>query len=137
MKNTNKKINHFKSFKKKSGTLIPFSLKKDIPFNVKRIFLIYGEKNFVRGNHAHKKCSQFILPIHGKIKIECEGKDFKYIETLDYKKKESCYLKPLTWCKIKFLTNNSVIMVFCNREYEYKDYIENYKLYKKSIAKKK
>jgi dTDP-4-dehydrorhamnose 3,5-epimerase-like enzyme len=132
-----KKINHFKSFKKKSGTLIPFSLKKDIPFNVKRIFLIYGKKNFIRGNHAHKKCSQFILPIHGKIEIQYEGKNFKNIKKLDYKKKESCYLKPLTWCRIKFLTNNSVIMVFCNREYEYKDYIENYKLFKKSISKKK
>ena len=137
MNNTCKKINHFTSFKKKSGTLIPFSLKNDIPFKVKRIFLIYGKKNFVRGNHAHKKCSQFILPIQGKIQIQYEGKDFKNTEILDYKKKESCYLKPLTWCKIKFLTNNSVIMVFCNREYEYKDYIENYKLFKKSIAKKK
>ena len=137
MKKIIKKISHFKSFKKKSGTLIPFSLKKDIPFKVKRIFLIYGKKNFIRGNHAHKKCSQFILPIHGKIEIQYEGKNFKRIKKLDYKKKESCYLKPLTWCRIKFLTNNSVIMVFCNREYEYKDYIENYKLFKKSLIKKK
>ena len=135
MNNTCKKINHFTSLKKKSGTLIPFSLKNDIPFKVKRIFLIYGKKNFVRGNHAHKKCSQFILPIQGKIQIQYEGKDFKNTEILDYKKKESCYLKPLTWCKIKFLTNNSVIMVFCNREYEYKDYIENYKSFKKSVTK--
>ena len=137
MTEKNKSKNYFKSFKKKSGILIPFSLKNDIPFKVKRIFLIYGKKNFIRGNHAHKKCSQFILPIHGKIEIQYEGKNFKNIEKLDYKKKESCYLKPLTWCKIKFLTNNSVIMVFCNREYEYKDYIENYKLFKKNIAKKK
>ena len=50
----------FKSFKKKSGTLIPFSLKRDFPIKVKRIFLINGRKNFVRGDHAHKKCSQFI-----------------------------------------------------------------------------
>ena len=44
----------FKSFKKKSGTLIAFSLKKDFPIKVKRIFIINGEKNFTRGDHAHK-----------------------------------------------------------------------------------
>ncbi len=50
MKNFN-----FKKYKKKSGTLVPFSLYKDIPFKTKRIFIIYGNKNFIRGNHAHKK----------------------------------------------------------------------------------
>ena len=59
----------FEIFKKKSGTLIPISLNKDIPFRPKRIFLIYGNKGFVRGNHAHKKCSQFLLPVQGKIEL--------------------------------------------------------------------
>ena len=39
----------FKQFKKKSGTLVPFSLQKQIPFQSKRIFIIYGNKNYVRG----------------------------------------------------------------------------------------
>ena len=52
------KIIKFKSYKKSSGTLVPFSMLKDMPFKVKRIFLIYGNKNFTRGNHAHKKCSE-------------------------------------------------------------------------------
>ena len=51
----------FKGYKKKSGTLVPFSLKKNFPIKVKRIFLINGKKNFIRGDHAHKKCSQFLL----------------------------------------------------------------------------
>ena len=34
----------FKKFTKKSGSLIPFSLIKDVPFKTKRIFLIYGKK---------------------------------------------------------------------------------------------
>ena len=35
----------FKQFRKKSGTLVPFSLQKQIPFKSKRIFIIYGNKN--------------------------------------------------------------------------------------------
>ena len=130
-----KKNYRFKSFKKKSGVLIPFSLKKDIPFKVKRIFLIYWNKKFIRGNHAHKKCSQFILPIHGKIELHVEGKNHKNIKKLDHKKSEAYNMMPYTWCKIKFLTNNSVIMVFCDREFENKDYIKDYKVFHRSLKR--
>ena len=81
----------FKFYQKKSGTLIPFSLKKDFPINVKRIFIINGKKNFVRGNHAHKKCSQFIFPISGKIKVECINKMGKKQLFLTIKKKKDIY----------------------------------------------
>ena len=128
-----KKKFSFKKYRKNSGTLIPFSLKKEIPFKTKRIFLIYGKKNFIRGNHAHKKCSQFLVPIFGKMEVEYEGKNFKIKKIIDYKKNLGLLLKPKTWCKIKFITNNSVLMVFCDREYEYSDYIENYKNFLKLI----
>ena len=55
-----------KNFKKKSGSLIAFSMKKSLPFKIKRIFIIKGKKNFIRGDHAHKKCSQFLYPLVGK-----------------------------------------------------------------------
>ncbi len=125
----------FKQYKKKSGILIPFSLKKNIPFKTKRIFIIYGNKNFVRGNHAHYKCSQFFVPIYGSIDIEYENKKIKTVKRISYKRKQGLLLKPKTWCKIKFNTNNSIIMVFCDREYEFKDYIEKYKDFLKIIKK--
>jgi len=67
----------FKQFKKLSGTLVPFSLKSQIPFKTKRIFIIYGNKNFLRGNHAHFKCSQFLVPIYGTMTINYESKYLK------------------------------------------------------------
>lgn len=126
----------FKQYKKKSGTLIPFSLKKDIPFNSKRIFIIYGNKNFVRGNHAHYKCSQYVIPIFGKIELEAEDYKSKNKIMLDHKKNKGHLLKPKTWCKIKFINDNSILMVFCDKEYDYKDYIENHKDFLKIIKKK-
>ena len=116
-----------KSYKKKSGTLIPFSFKKDIPFKVKRVFVICGKKGFIRAKHAHIKCSQHIVPVTGKIELECEHSNIKSKIILDPKNNESYLIKPITWCKIKFLTNNSVIMVFCDMEYKYSDYINRYK----------
>ena len=127
----------FKKFKKNSGTLIPISLKKQIPFKTKRIFLIYGNKNFVRGNHAHKKCSQFLLPVLGKIELTYVNKILNKKVILDSSKKKGILLKPLTWCKLSFITKNAVIMVFCDREYEFKDYIEKYEDFLKIIKKNK
>ena len=78
---------YFKKYKKKSGTLVPFSLVKNVPFKIKRIFIIYGNKNFTRGNHAHYKCSQFLIPIYGSMDIEYENLLIKKREKINYKKR--------------------------------------------------
>ena len=125
----------FKAFKKKSGKLIAFSLKKSFPIKVKRIFFINGKKGFTRGDHANKKCSQFVFPILGKIKIDCVSKNEKKIVILDFKKNEGYLLKPKTWCKIKFMTKNAILLVACDMEYKFSDYIENYKEFLKIIKR--
>ena len=56
-----------KSHSKLSGTLIAINFDKKFPIDFKRIFFIYGKKNKIRGNHAHKKCSQVFIPILGKL----------------------------------------------------------------------
>ena len=125
----------FNKYIKKSGTLVPFSLNKEIPFKTKRIFIIYGNKNFVRGNHAHFKCKQFLVPVYGSMTIEYENSTIKNKIKIDYKNKEGFLLEQKTWCKIKFNTNHSILMVFCDREYEFSDYIEKYKDFLEIIKK--
>ena len=126
----------FKQYQKKSGTLVPFSLTKQIPFKTKRIFIIYGNKNYVRGNHAHFRCKQFLVPIYGSMIVQYENINVKKKININFKKKEGLLLKPKTWCKIKFNTNHSILMVFCDREYEFRDYIEKYNDFLKIIKKK-
>ena len=125
----------FRSFRKKSGKLTAFSLRKSFPIKVKRIFIINGEKNFVRGDHAHKRCSQFVYPILGKIKIELVSKIEKKTIILDHNRNEGYLLKPKTWCKIKFLTKNAILLVACDMEYQFSDYIEKYSDFLKIIKK--
>ena len=130
-----KKFN-FKIYKNNTGSLLPLSLKTDIPFKVKRIFIIYGNKNSLRADHAHKKCSQFLVPIFGKVIVEYENKNGKFKKDLSFKKKETLLLKPKTWCRVKFIHQYSKLMVFCDREYEFNDYIEKYNHFLKIIKKK-
>ena len=34
-------------------------------------------------------------------------------------------IKTSTWCKIKFLTQNAILLVACDMEYKFSDYIES------------
>ena len=126
----------FEIFKNKSGYLMPFSLNKNIPIKTKRVFVINGNKNFVRADHAHFKCSQYFVVLSGSVEIEHENVNGKSLTKLNSNSKRGLLLKPKTWCKVKFKLKNSIIMVFCDREYEYSDYIENYENFKKIIKKK-
>ena len=129
----NKKL---KRYRNSTGLLIPFSLKKNLPFKCKRIFIIYGKENSFRGNHAHHKCSQFLVPLNGSINVEYENKKGKFKKKLSFKKNNYLLLKPKTWCRIHFINKNSKLLVFCDREYEFSDYIEEYKHFLKVINKK-
>ena len=50
--------------------------------------MIHGKKNFVRGDHAHKKCSQFLFPVLGKIKVEYFSQNKNGEIKLNHKKRE-------------------------------------------------
>lgn len=123
----------FKFFKKKSGTLIPIEFRDKFPIKVKRIFFIYGKKNYLRADHAHKKCSQLFVPIYGKIRLDYVNKDGKGSLILNHKNKNCFLLKPKNWCRIKFKTKNAILLVICDRYYEYSDYIEKYSDFLKYI----
>ena len=78
------KFKKLKIFKNKTGVLIPISLKKNIPLRTKRIFIIHGKKNIFRGNHAHYKCYQFLVPLSGSMIVYYEYKKRKNVKTLSF-----------------------------------------------------
>ena len=127
----------FKIYKNDTGSLLPISFKKDIPFKVKRTFIINGKKNSRRGNHAHYKCSQFFVPISGSIDITYENKKGKFKKRLSLNKKDCLLLTPKNWVSIKFITKDSKLIVYCDRDYENLDYIFNYDQFLEIIKKNK
>ena len=120
------KIFNFKKFKNISGELLPITFDESFPIKVKRIFFIYGKKKYKRGDHAHKKCSQVFLPLFGKAEITIQSKKIKKSIILDYQKNKAMLVSPKTWCHVKFLTKNSIVLVLCDYKYNFNDYIESY-----------
>ena len=121
------KIFNFKKFTKKSGTLLPITFNNKFPIKVKRIFIIYGKKKYLRGDHAHKKCSQVFFPIKGKIKINMKYKKTKKSINLTHNNSKALLVPPSIWISVESLNSNSVVLVLTDYEYDVKDYIETYK----------
>ena len=121
------KVFNFKKFIKRSGKLLPITFNSKFPIKVKRIFIIYGKKNHIRGDHAHKKCSQVFFPIMGKIKINMKYKKTEKSINLSHKGSKALLVPPRIWSRVEFLKNNSVALVLTDYEYDFKDYIETYK----------
>jgi dTDP-4-dehydrorhamnose 3,5-epimerase-like enzyme len=104
-------------------------LKKKI--KIKRIFFLKGKKDCIRGNHAHKKCSQYFLSIKGTIKISTNNGKKKIIKIRQLNK--VLYVPPYTWVKV-FLKKNQLLCVMCDRNYEKNDYINSYNKFIKIIT---
>ena len=133
-----KKIRKFKlkSYSRISGKLMPINFDKKFPIKVKRIFFISGKKNKIRGEHAHKKCSQFFIPIQGKMTLIIETPNNKKSIILSHFSKTSALVPPKYWCSIKFLEKNSILMVACDKRYEPNDYLESFEEYEEYLRKK-
>ena len=121
------KIFNLKKFTKRSGKLLPITFNNKFPIKVKRIFIIYGKRNYIRGDHAHKKSSQIFFPIMGKIKIIMKYKKTEKSIDLSHNGSKALLVPPRIWSRVEFLNNNSVVLVLTDYEYDYKDYIETYK----------
>ena len=128
MKKFNPKIQKIKlnEINNNLGKLITFNdfLKKNV-FKVKNIFLISGKKNSTRGHHAHKKSTQILLCINGKIEIKCiyKKKSKKFILQ---KTHIGLLIPPFVWSEIKFLDQNSQLLVVSNYQYIENEYIRKY-----------
>jgi len=86
-------------------------------------------KGSIRGDHAHKKCSQFMVCVSGAIEVICDNGIEETTYQLD-SPSAGLNVEPGVWAKEKYLTENAVLMVLCDRHYEKEDYIHSYNEFK-------
>ena len=83
-----------KNFVSSSGKLTPITFNKKIPMKIKRIFFLHGTKNKIRGDHAHKKCSQLFIAISGKMILEVRTPLIRKKFIIDEKNKYGVFVPP-------------------------------------------
>ena len=54
---------------------------------------------------------------------------------LNHLSKIAVLVPPKYWCSIKFTNKNSILMVICDKNYDFDDYLESYDDYIKYLRK--
>lgn len=101
-------------------------IEKVVPFDVKRIFYIYGVDDSVRGGHRHHKTIQAAICIQGSCTITNNDGSVEAEYLLDSPDK-CLILEPKDWHQMKNFTKDAILMVLASEYFDAEDYIyENY-----------
>ena len=110
---------------------ISIAEKNNLPFAVKRVYWTYFTPESVeRGGHAHYELEQILVAVSGKIIINVEMLNGLTEEFVLEKPNMGLYMPKSTWRTMKY-SHNSVQMCLASMEYEEKDYIRDYEVFKK------
>lgn len=102
-------------------------IQNQIPFEIKRIFYIYGVDDSVRGGHRHKTTRQAAICLHGSCKVTNNDGKKTDVFVMDHPKK-CLILEPEDWHIMHDFTKDAVFLVFASTEFDPDDYIyEEYK----------
>lgn len=97
-------------------------IEKTIPFDIKRIFYIYGVDNSIRGKHRHKKTIQAAVCLVGSCTIYSHNGTEEDIFMLDDPSK-CLILSPEDWHKMYDFSPNAILMVLASEYFDADDYI--------------
>lgn len=97
-------------------------IEKIIPFDIKRIFYIYGVDNSVRGGHRHKKTIQAAICIKGSCVIYCNNGFNENTYVLNVPSK-CLILNPEDWHTMSGFTEDAILMVLASEFFDENDYI--------------
>ena len=76
------------------------------------------------------------MAVSGKMILNIKTPYLKKRFLIEKNSKYAILVPPKYWCSVKFVKKNSILMVMTDRYYEFKDYIETFKEYKKYLLKK-
>lgn len=112
-------------FKDEIGNLVVVEGMTTIPFSINRIFMISAPEGSVRGRHAHKLCSQFLISTRGSVEVLCDDGSTDNIFKLNHPS-TGLFIPAGIWAEQKYMTQNASLTVLCDRIYEAEDYIRDY-----------
>ena len=116
------------------GHLVIVEGKKDIPFDIKRIFYIYGsDKEVIRGQHANKESEFVLINVAGSSKVKVrDGKGNEAVYSLN-RPHTGIYLPRMIWKDMYDFSEDSVLLCLASTHYDANEYIRNYNEFSKIV----
>ncbi len=109
------------------GHLVIVEGMQDIPFEIKRIFYIYGsDKDVVRGKHANKRSEFVLINVAGTSKVKVlDGKGNEAVYSLN-RPHTGIYLPKMVWKDMFDFSEDSVLLCLSSEHYDAEEYIRDY-----------
>ena len=99
-------------------------IEKVIPFEIKRVFYIYGVDDSERGYHRHKKTRQAAIAIKGECCIVIQSAKDKPKENFFLDSPSKCLMiEPEDYHWMNNFSRDCILMVFASEYYSSDDYI--------------
>lgn len=108
------------------GNLTAREVGKGLPFAPKRYFVVFDvPSRKVRGEHAHKKCLQFLVALRGSVSVVCDDGEHRQEFVLD-SPEVGLYLPNMVWGIQYKYSEDSMLLVLASEEYDAADYVRDY-----------
>ncbi|MEK3682349.1 sugar 3,4-ketoisomerase [Paenibacillus sp. FSL R10-2736] len=108
------------------GYLTVIEGQNTVPFDIKRVFYIYGTlPDIRRGFHAHYKTRQALISVSGNCKVYLDNTKRKMDVLLDSPTK-MLILEPNDWHEMYDFSPDCVLLVLASHLYDSEDYIRDY-----------
>ena len=128
MYNINKvKMLEFSEKGDERGRLVIIEGGQDIPFEVKRVFYIYGsDKDVMRGQHDNRRTEFVLINVAGTSKVKVkDGRGNEVIFCLN-RPHTGVYLPAMVWKDMYDFSEDSVLLVLASEHYDAEEYIRDY-----------
>ncbi len=105
----------------------------DVPFDVKRVFYIYGsDDSIVRGRHANRRTQLVLINVAGSSKVRLDnGKETSIVEL--NRPRMGLYIPPMIWKDMYDFSPDSVLLVLASEHYDGNEYIRDRKEYMEAL----
>ena len=116
------------------GSLIAFEQNKNIPFDIRRVYYIYGtQAGVARGFHAHKDLHQLAICVSGSCRFLLDDGANKEEVLLD-NPSSGLLIEGLIWREMYDFSDDCVLLVLASEYYDEADYIRDYDEFKNAVS---
>lgn len=128
------KILEFGDLGDERGKLVVVEGAQDIPFNIQRVFYIYGsDSEVVRGQHANRNSEFVLINVSGSSKVRVDNGFEEDIIELN-RPRMGLYLPTMLWKDMYDFSADSVLLVLANTHYDGHEYIRDYDEFIKEVG---
>lgn len=106
----------------------------NVPFEIKRLFYIYGStSDVVRGQHANKESQFVLINVAGRSKVRVMDGEGNEIICVLNKPHTGIYLPSMVWKEMYDFSEDSVLLVLASTHYNPDEYVRDYAEFERLI----